>query len=84
MRYFITVQWCNSGKRGVFCECDGSATSKDEPFTLDEMDNYLGAFSMILNPQSLGLEEEELKQYSQWIPLEEYSYQFGIACKEGQ
>jgi hypothetical protein len=36
---------------------------------------------MILNPQSIELSEDELKEYHLWYPLAEYQNQFGIARK---
>ncbi len=81
-RYFITVDWCNKGKRGLFSDAKGNTFGKDEaPHTEDEMFDVLGIFDMILNPQSIEFDEESLKQYKTWIPLAEYSNQYGIALK---
>lgn len=80
-RHFLTVDWCNKGKRGIFCSKEGKAFSQDHPFSEDEAWEVLGAFDLILNPQSLELSEEELKAYNKWNPLAEYSNKYGIAIK---
>ena len=80
-KYFLTVEWCNSGKRGLFCSKEGNAFSQDHPFTEDEAWEILRAFDLILNPQSLELTEAELKNYNKWYPLAEYSNEYGIARK---
>ena len=38
-RWFLTVDWCNQGKRGIFCNlANGNAFSKDDaPHTEDEV-----------------------------------------------
>lgn len=78
-KYFLTVDWCRQDRRGVFCGGGGEAFSKDKPHTREEMDEILGLFWMILDPQSTPLTEEELKEYSQWTPLAEYSGAYGVA-----
>lgn len=80
-RWFLTVDWCNKGKRGIFSDIEGNAFSKDEQHTEDEMWEILGAFDIILNPQSIELSEEELKKYRRFSPLAEYSNQYGVVCK---
>lgn len=42
----------------------------------------LDVFAMILNPQSLELSEEELKEYHRFYPLAEYSNQYGVVRKD--
>lgn len=81
-RWFITVDWCNQGKRGIFCDFHGNCVVKDEQHTLDEIENSLGVFSMILNPLSEKMTIEEAIAHNKWIPLEEYSNQWGIAFSE--
>ncbi len=81
-RWFLTVDWCNKGRRGIFASLDGSAFSKETQHTEDEMWDILDAFSMILNPQSIELTEDELKEYHQFYPLAEYSDQYGVVCKD--
>lgn len=81
-RWFITVDWCNKNKRGIFCSRDGGTFGNDSQHTPDDMWEILGAFAMILNPQSIELTEEELKEYHRWYPLEEYSNEYGICCKD--
>lgn len=80
-RWFLTVNWCNKGKRGIFCNANGNSFSKERQHTEDEIWEILDAFSMILNPQSVELDETELKEYHSYQPLAEYSYQYGIAHK---
>lgn len=81
-RHFITVDRCSKESRGVFCNREGQAYSKDRPWTEDEMGEVLGVFEIVLAPMSMELTEEELAEYRWWSPLAEYSYQFGIARKE--
>ena len=43
--YFLTVEWCSDGHRGIFCHQDGIPFRKDgEPHTEEEMDGILGPF----------------------------------------
>ena len=81
-RHFITVEWCKNGKRGIFCDKDGGAYSQEDAWSKSEMWEILGAFAMILSPQSRAFSEEEIKQYHNWIPLAEYQHAFGIALQE--
>ena len=81
-RYFLTVDWCNKGNRGIFCNKNGDCFSQETRHTEDEMWEILGAFDLILNPQSIELSEDELKEYRSYTPLAEYSYQYGIATKK--
>lgn len=82
-KFFLTVDWCNKNKRGIFCSKDGNAFNQDHPFTEDEAWEILGPFDLILNPQSIELTAEELKAYSKWYPLAEYSNKYGIAYQGG-
>jgi len=81
-RYFLTIDWCNTGRRGIFCNKDGSAFPKDgSPHTENEMWKILQPFDLVLNPQSIELTETELKKYNCFVPLAEFSDQYGIALK---
>lgn len=81
-KYFLTVDWCNKGRRGVFCDREGNGFWKeDAPHTEDEIFEILDMFEFVLSPQSLLLSEDELKEYTHFIPLAEYSYKFGRAIK---
>ncbi len=80
-RWFLTVDWCSKGNRGIFCNANGNSFSKERQHTEDEMWEILDAFSLILAPQSVELTEAEVKTYNQYHPLAEYSHQYGIACK---
>ena len=80
-RFFLTVDWCSKGSRGVFSSREGNSFSKETPHTEDEIWDILGAFDLILNPQSTQLSEMELKEYHKWYPLAEYSNQYGYAVR---
>ena len=80
-RWFLTVNWCNKSGQGIFCSNDGSSFSKETQHTEDEVEEILGAFALILNPQSIEMTAEELKEYRRYTPLAEYSHQYGIAVK---
>lgn len=79
--YFLTVDWCNRGNRGIFCDTEGRGYHKEEEHTKLEMQEILGVFWLILNSKSELLTEEEVAEYTYWYPLEEYSNQFGVALK---
>ena len=81
-RWFLTVDWCNKGKRGVFCDLQGQSFSQDTQHTEHEMWEILGPFSLILAPQSILLSEDELTEYHLYTPLKEYLGHYGIARKE--
>ena len=80
-RWFLTVDWCNKGKRGIFCSIKGNSFGKESPHTEDEMFDILGAFDLILNPQSIQFSPKELGAYKSYLPLMEYYGQYGIAVK---
>ncbi len=80
-RWFLTVDWCDKGRRGIFASKDGGSFGKDTQHTQSEMDEILGAFTLILNPQSIELSEDELKEYRRFYPLAEYSNEYGIVLK---
>jgi len=81
-RYFLTVDWCGKGKRGIFSDSKGNAFGKDTEHTAAEMLKILDCFSLILSPQSLPFSEEEIGEYTKWYPLAEYSNQYGYVLKE--
>ena len=81
-RWFLTVDWCNKEKRGIFASINGNSFSSDTQHTEDEMGEILGVFDMILNPQSIELNEGELREYHRFYPLAEYSNQYGIVRKD--
>lgn len=79
-RYFLTVDWCNKGKRGIFSNKNGNAFAKDgEPHNEDEIWHILDCFSLVLSPKSIEFSEKEIKQYTKWYPLAEFSNQYGYA-----
>jgi hypothetical protein len=81
-RWFLTVDWCNNGKRGIFANKNGNSFSKESQHTEEEMWSILDAFAIILNPQSIELNENELKEYHKFYPLAEYTNEYGIVRKE--
>ena len=81
-KYFLTVDWCNQGKRGIFCDSNGNAFCQEKKHTWDEMFDVLDAFALVLSPESIPLSEDELKQYHIWYPLGEYSGVYGFAAKD--
>ncbi|MBA7560741.1 hypothetical protein ES708_02372 [subsurface metagenome] len=81
VRYFLTVEWCHNGQRGIFTDRTGTPSSKETPHTTQEMDDILDSFSIILNPQSLPFTEEQLAEYTTFHPLAEYSDAYGIVLK---
>jgi hypothetical protein len=81
-RWFVTVDWCNKGKRGIFARKDGNTFGKDTQHTEDEMWEILDAFYMILNPQSIVVSDDELEEYRCFYPLAEYSNEYGIVRKD--
>jgi len=80
-QWFLTVDWCDKGKRGIFANINGNAFGKETQHTKDEMWEILDALAVILNPQSQEISEEELKEYHRFYPLAEYSNQYGIVRK---
>jgi len=77
--YFLTIDWCEQGRRGIFCDSEGKPFSLDRQHTQEEMDEILGVFWMVLNPQSVLFTEAEVAAHNRWYPLEEYSNVFGFA-----
>ena len=78
-RYFLTVDWCCQGKRGIFCDSQGQAFPQETPHTQEEIDRILGPFEMVLGPKSERLSEEQVARCTSWTPLAEYSGVWGIA-----
>jgi hypothetical protein len=81
-RWFLTVDWCNKGRRGIFARRDGNSFGKDTQHSMDEMDEILGAFALFLDPKSIELDEVGLAKYHLWYPLAEYSDEYGIVLKD--
>jgi len=80
-QYFLTVERCQNGHRGIFCDKKGGAFISQTQHTDLEMDEILGIFSIVLNPKSEAFTEDELKGFSRFVPLGEYSMKYGIALK---
>lgn len=80
-KYFLTVDRCNQGRRGLFCDRTGASFIKDTPHTDEEMHEILGLFHIVLNPKSELFTENDLKRFTKWIPLAEYHYGYGIAVE---
>ncbi len=81
-RYFLTVDWCGQGKRGIFCDSQGQAIAKEMPHDADDFWRILDAFGMVLAPQSQLLLEEEVEKHVMWTPLAEFNGVYGIAVRE--
>lgn len=81
-RHFMTVEWCKNGKRGIFCDSQGEPFVRDEPLTTEQMCEFLGPFWLILSPESTEFTIAEATAHSWWVPLAEYSDQYGIARRE--
>lgn len=80
--YFLTVDWCNQDRRGIFCSTKGAAFRKDDkPHTHAEAREILGTFWVILSPESELLTEAQVAEYTRFTPLDEYSGAYGIARK---
>lgn len=79
IKWFLTVDWCKQGKRGLFTDPRGKGYWLPEPYTEAEMHDILGVFWMILSPMCLPFTEEEMKSVSEWYSLDEYNDQFGYA-----
>ena len=78
--YFLTVDWCKQGRRGIFCDTEGHCFHKDnEAHTELEMQEILGPFWLIFNAQSTTFNVQQVSEFSYWTPLAEYSNRFGIA-----
>jgi len=82
-KYFVTVDWCDKGKRGIFCDRQGHGFLKETQHTMEEMNEILGAFSVILNPKSEPFTEDEIKRFTKWKSLAEYEHHYGIAVSGG-
>ena len=48
---------------------------------MEEMSEILGPFAIILAPKSEEFTVEEVKEHTRFLPLAEYSYEFGRAIK---
>jgi hypothetical protein len=79
IHYFITVEWCNNGVRGIFCSKTGTGYWKSCEHTEEEMNEVLMPFGIILSPKSEPFTQAQLAKMTKWIPLAEYSHQYGIA-----
>ena len=82
--WVLTVDWCRMGRRGVFCSNCGDINMSRTQHTRDEMDRYIGAFWLVLDPQSVQMTVGELKRHNQYVPLGEYSHMWGIGLTPEQ
>lgn len=82
-RYFLTVDWCKKGHRGIFCSKEGQCFRKEgEPHTQSEMLTILGPFWIILDQKSEPFTQDELAKFTYFRPLAEYTNQYGIALRK--
>lgn len=81
--YFLTVDWCKKGNRGIFCDGEGRCFRKaEESHTALEIQEILGPFWLILTPKSELFTKEQVDEFQFWYPLAEYSNQYGIVHRE--
>ena len=80
--WYLTVERCNSGKRGVFAQSDGTVISDETQHTQEKMMEFLCGFGIILNPKSIELTDEEIKEYNTFYPLPEFNEHYGIVLKD--
>lgn len=81
-KHCLTVRWCSTGQRGIFCDAEGHPASKDDaPWLAEDWEKTLGPFWLILNPQSREYTEAEIATFTRFRALAEYSYEYGIAIK---
>lgn len=80
-QFVLTVDWCQQGRRGVFCNKDGVAHVEDHELSCDETFAILGPFYLILDPKWVEMSDEAAKEYSLFVPLAEYSYEWGVAIR---
>lgn len=81
--WFLTVDWCEQGRRGIFCSKTGKAFSRVvQPLSEDEAYTILGPFVLILAPKWELLTPEQMAQRNQWRPLGEFRGEYGIARQE--
>lgn len=80
IHWFLTVDWCNKGKRGLFTDSQGKGYWQTQPHTDDEMFGILGPFDLVLSPKSLPFISNDLEGIDiEWVSLAEYKHHFGIA-----
>ena len=78
-KYFLTVQRCSRGPRGILCDNHAAGYWKESQHTFEEMVELLGAFTIIFDPKSELFTEKDLKKTRTWHPLAEFKHQLGIA-----
>ena len=81
-RWFLTADFLSKGKRGVFCSRTGQSPVSDTQHSDAEIQEAFGPFVVLMNAQSVEMNEAELSEYTTWVPLEEYKCQWGLAYKD--
>lgn len=83
VHWFLTVDWCNQGKRGVFCKSNGVGFWRNhKPATDAEVIAILGPFALILSPEWRPFTMNEVQKYCHWRPLAEFNNVYGYAVAE--
>lgn len=83
LHYFLTVDWCGKGNRGVFADRGGNGFWRDDrPHTYAEMVEILDVFAVLLNPESQPFTPDELAGYRRFVPLAEYSDAYGVVLPQ--
>jgi len=83
-RWALTVDWCSKGLRGLFCSRKGEAFFQDTPHTEQQFWEILDAFALVLDPKSVEMTAEEVRELTLWIPLGEFREMFGYAVSKKQ
>jgi len=81
-KYYITVERCNDGERGILCDSEGKGYCKSTQHTDEEMNKMLGHFWMVLDPKSECFTKEDFMKIKRWKSLGEYNHQLGIGLSE--
>ena len=78
-RWYLTVD--RGGKRGIFARNSGATFSSAQQHSKEEMEEILGRFATLLDPQSLLLSEDTVREHHLFHPLSEYSDVYGVVLK---
>lgn len=86
-KWYITVERNNSGIRGIFTDFHGVGfwrTEEEGQHTDDQMGEAVGLFWIVLDPKSVLISADELRNYNRFIPLGEFKGVYGIAVTTEQ
>ena len=78
IHWFLTVDWCKQGKRGLFISSRGKGIWEEHEQKQEEIFDAMDMFYLILAPESLPFVESEIVGLTgEWFPLEEYRNHWG-------